>query len=80
MPAHPVPRRADAVFGQLRVILPRQQVVAGGGDHVEPPAGHVAVGRAFEPAQEEGLEEGLKRGLMRDHAKLRGRGGGPGRA
>jgi hypothetical protein len=53
MPAHAVARRADAVPGELAVILPGQHVVPRRGQQVEPPPVGPAMGGAFEAAQED---------------------------
>jgi hypothetical protein len=53
MPAHAVARRADAVPGELAVILPGQHVVPRRGQQVEPPPVGPAMGGAFEAAEED---------------------------
>ncbi|MFC7692767.1 hypothetical protein ACFQY5_27530 [Paeniroseomonas aquatica] len=67
VPAHPVARRADAVLGQLAVILLRQQVVPRAGDEIEPPAVAPPLGRAFKAAQEGRGKQAGAEGRLHGH-------------
>ena len=75
VPAHAVARGADAVPGELPVVLLGQQVMAGGGDQVVPAAVGAVVGGALEAAQEEAPEQaGPEGGINRVRRSGRGKG------